>query len=80
MAKGNSKRDAVAGTVDINRLQNVKDVKIEGNSISFLYQGNINNMIKQLADFDIADINISEPDFEEIFMHYYMGGKENDNI
>ena len=21
-----------------------------------------------------------EPDFEEIFMHYYMGGKENDNI
>ena len=37
-------------------------------------------MIKQLADFDIADINISEPDFEEIFMHYYMGGKENDNI
>ncbi len=80
LAKGNSKRVTVTGNVDINRLQNVKDVKIEGNSISFLYQGNINNMIKQLADFDIADINISEPDFEEIFMHYYMGGKENDNI
>ncbi len=32
------------------------------------------------AKAEIARRKISEPDFEEIFMHYYMGGKENDNI
>jgi ABC-2 type transport system ATP-binding protein len=36
-----------------------------------MYQGDANELIAKLAQLDVARINMSEPDLEEIFMHYY---------
>lgn len=38
---------------------------------TFLYEGNINNLIKDLSKHDIERILIEEPSLEDIFMHYY---------
>ncbi len=49
----------------------VKDVQTDGDSISFLYGGNLNDLLHTLAELPLTDVAITEPDLEEIFMHYY---------
>jgi len=39
--------------------------------VSFLFRGDINEIIKIAATFKLTDISIEEPTLEEIFMHYY---------
>lgn len=43
----------------------------EDKQITFLYSGEINTLIRELAKLSITDIAINEPDLEEVFMHYY---------
>lgn len=49
------------------RIQMIKDGKQE----SFIFNGEINELIKELAAHDIADILIEEPSLDETFMHFY---------
>lgn len=43
----------------------------EDKQVTFLYGGEINTLIRELAKLSITDIAINEPDLEEVFMHYY---------
>ena len=52
-------------------LAYVKDVQTEGDSVSFLYGGNLKELLNVLAGMSLTDVSITEPDLEEIFMHYY---------
>lgn len=52
-------------------IPGVSNVEIKGQNVSLLFRGNINNMIKRLANLDLMNIWMEEPDLEEIFMHYY---------
>jgi ABC-2 type transport system ATP-binding protein len=45
--------------------------KIIDHIISFMYKGDTNELIAKLAKLDVVRISMSEPDLEEIFMHYY---------
>ena len=49
----------------------VSDLKVKNGSISFIFKGNLNSIMKKLAEVDLQNISIEEPDLEEIFMHYY---------
>ena len=40
-------------------------------SVNFLYSGDMNLLLRRLSQGTVTDLNISEPDLEEIFMHYY---------
>jgi ABC-2 type transport system ATP-binding protein len=42
-----------------------------GNQLSFLYSGEINELIALLSGNKMANLTIEEPSLEEIFMHYY---------
>jgi ABC-2 type transport system ATP-binding protein len=42
-----------------------------GNILSFMYSGEINELVAILATMKIANLTIEEPSLEEIFMHYY---------
>lgn len=53
------------------KINGVSSLNVNGNNISFLFRGDINEMVKKLSKIDIANILIEEPDLEEIFMHYY---------
>lgn len=45
-------------------------------SMTFLYGGDMNQLLQVLAKQQVQDLSISEPDLEEIFMHYYADGGE----
>lgn len=49
----------------------VSDVEVKGNTVNFIYKGNINSIMKKLAEIELRNISIGEPDLEEIFMNYY---------
>ena len=50
------------------------------NSTSFLYQGEIQLLLKELSQMPVEKITITEPDLEEVFMHYYESdSREGDN-
>ena len=39
-----------------------------------MYSGDIKTLLAVMAEGSIRDLSISEPDLEEIFMHYYEEG------
>ncbi|MFE4896641.1 ABC transporter ATP-binding protein [Peribacillus butanolivorans] len=53
------------------QLGGVNKLEVNNNVISFLFRGNINTVMKRIAEIEIANLWIEEPDLEEIFMHYY---------
>ena len=71
LAKTNAKRVSIVGDVSVDELEGVRDKKKEQDSISFLFSGDIQTLIKHISKADIKDLSITEPDLEEIFMHYY---------
>jgi ABC-2 type transport system ATP-binding protein len=56
---------------DFFLLPGVSDLKVEINSHSFLFKGDVNDITRRLALIKITNIYAGEPDLEEIFMHYY---------
>jgi ABC-2 type transport system ATP-binding protein len=42
-----------------------------GNILSFMYSGNINELVSLLSEIKIINLMIEEPSLDEIFMHYY---------
>jgi ABC-2 type transport system ATP-binding protein len=56
---------------DYFNMEGVSNLEIKGDMVSFLFRGNINDVIKKIQPIDIANLWIEEPDLEEIFMHYY---------
>lgn len=52
---------------------NAKRIKMirDGVHEDFIFEGNLNDIVKELAGHDITDILIEEPSLEEIFMHFY---------
>ena len=56
----------------------IRDITDTGNTLSFLYQGNIKELADRLTGLSYTDLTITEPDLNEIFMHYYEGGNAHD--
>lgn len=52
-------------------LDGISGLEINGNNVNFLYRGRINAMTKTLAQMDLVNLLVEEPDLEEIFLHYY---------
>ena len=76
LSRTNAKRVHVQGDVNVGGLQEVRDLRQTENDVTFLYGGDINQLLQVFAQQNIQDISISEPDLEEIFMHYYTDGGE----
>ncbi len=71
LAKTNTKRIALRGAVDLNTLDGIRDKKVENELISFLYNGNLDALLQTLASGSVTDLTVTEPDLEEVFLHYY---------
>lgn len=52
-------------------MPGVSKFELKGNACSFLFKGDINKVVKKLAEKSIVDLSVEEPDLEEIFMHFY---------
>ena len=76
LASAGAKRVTVHGTVDLCGLEGVRDRKDLGDAVSFLYSGGMEALLGALAAGKVTDLTVSEPDLEELFMHFYEGGAE----
>ncbi|SMQ58796.1 ABC-2 type transport system ATP-binding protein [Bacillus sp. OV166] len=52
-------------------ISGVNNLEVRDTTTSFLFRGNINAILKKIADIELVNLWIEEPDLEEIFMHYY---------
>ena len=76
LARTNAKRISIRGSFDPSGLPDVRDLQRSDDTVSFLYGGDINLLLARLGKDPILDLTISEPDLEEIFLHYYTKGEE----
>ena len=52
-------------------LEGISDLKVAGQSVDFIFRGDLNLLVSRLAGYRLQNLEITEPDLEEIFMHYY---------
>ena len=66
------KRVMLRGIGQLPEMLHAKDIKVENDIVQFLYDGKPEQLLKELSSLSFEDINISDPDLEEVFMHYYV--------
>lgn len=76
LARSSARRVSVTGEFDLENLPGIRDLKAGNRTAGFLYSGDVGPLLSRLAAGNVTDISISEPDLEEVFMHYYEEGGE----
>ena len=71
LAQAGARRVTVHGQADVSGLSGVRDLQQTGEGVSFLYSGDMNALLSVLAQGRIRDLSLTEPDLEEVFLHYY---------
>lgn len=71
LAKTNARRVSVEGKIDKSKLKGFRDIIETDKSISFLYSGEVSELLETLTAGQVKDLTITEPDLEEVFLHYY---------
>ena len=56
-------------------LAGARQIAQDGMQTSFLYNGEIGALLQTLASMPLVNADISEPELEEIFLHYYEDGE-----
>ena len=71
LSRTNTKRITLRGQVDLQNLKGIRNRQDVDGTVSFLFGGNINELIRILSTGKVADLTVTEPDLEEVFLHYY---------
>jgi ABC-2 type transport system ATP-binding protein len=75
LKENNYKKFKIELKSDVNQsyfnIEGTNNLEKKDKEISFLFRGNINTVMKRIAEIEISNLWIEEPDLEEIFMHYY---------
>ncbi|MGN0597293.1 MAG: ATP-binding cassette domain-containing protein [Ruminiclostridium sp.] len=77
LSKTGAKRISLHGVSTVPQALAAKSVETDGDSVSFLYNGDIKALLNAASALPIYDMTITEPSLDEIFMHYYEKGGEN---
>lgn len=65
------KHVVLRGIDALPNIENAMNIKSENGTVNFLYGGKPNALLRELSDLSFDDITITDPDLEEVFMHYY---------
>lgn len=76
LSKTSAKRITVHGSIHIEGLNGIRDRKETDDTVSFLYSGDMESLLHTLSSGHVEDLTITEPDLEEVFLHYYEKGGE----
>lgn len=74
-----ARRVSVHGRIDHHALPGVRDLRVSPEGVDFLYSGDMQTLLAALAKGDVRDLSVSEPDLEEVFLHYYGEGGVGDD-
>lgn len=67
------KEDSVENLIT-SSAKNIK-ITMNGKSEEYIYNGDINKLIRELAEKKLDNLYIEEPSLEDMFMHFYDGEK-----
>lgn len=65
------KRVTLHGASGLPQIDGLKDVNDNGAVKSFLYSGQAQLLVAELAKLKFNDVTLTDPDIEDVFMHYY---------
>lgn len=71
LTKTNARKVKIGGMKEAPNIPGITGLNLEEDTISFLYRGNMKELISALDKLQVADLIIEEPSLEEIFLHYY---------
>lgn len=71
LTQTSAKRVTLRGSAPLDGLDGIRDRAELDGTVSFLYSGEMEPLLRRLSVGQIADLSVSEPDLEEIFLHYY---------
>lgn len=74
LSHSSARRIVLRGEAALSALPGLRDMKQEGDSLSFLYSGSMDDLLRVLSLGHVEELSVSEPDLEEIFLHYYTEG------
>ncbi len=74
LSRTDARRVSLRGRFDEGNLPGIRDLTRGEDSVSFLYSGSMKPLLTRLSEGNIQDLTISEPDLEEVFLHYYGEG------
>lgn len=74
LTQTNTKHVTVHGITSLPDIPNIRNLQTISDGFSFLFQGEISVLLQILSRINLTDINIADPDLEEIFLHYYEKG------
>ena len=77
LAKTHTKRVTLHGVTSVPETLSPKSMEVSGDSVTFLYRGDMKILLGKVVSLPIYDMTVTDPDLEEIFMHYYERGGEN---
>lgn len=66
------KRVILQSAERVPEIPDAKNITVENGSVSFLYSGSPKQLLTSLADLSFEDFTVTDPDLEEVFMHYYV--------
>ena len=76
LSKTAAKRVTLHGVTSVPDELEILKPDVSENSISFLYSGDVQKLLSVLSTLPVNDMTMTEPDLEEVFMHYYEKGGE----
>lgn len=65
------KRVTLQGAEAMPEITGAKNITKQNGSVSFLYAGNPKELLSSLARISFEDFTVTDPDLDEVFMHYY---------
>ncbi|MBQ4424646.1 MAG: ABC transporter ATP-binding protein [Lachnospiraceae bacterium] len=71
LSRTNARRVSFRGQAELEGLPGLKDITRTADGVSFLYGGEMKPLLERLAAGEISDLAVTEPDLEEVFLHYY---------
>ena len=66
-----AKKVMVNGQIDLKSSGEVQNLQQNKDTSTFLYYGTIQNLLSILQNGVVKDFTVTEPDLEEIFLHFY---------
>ncbi|MGN1163515.1 MAG: ATP-binding cassette domain-containing protein [Candidatus Ornithospirochaeta sp.] len=71
IARTSARRVNLRGECDVSSLKGIKELRKDKDGMSFLYSGGSKELLSAMEKGNIRDFTVTEPDLEEIFLHYY---------
>ena len=65
------KKIALRGLEEAPALPGVENATKENGTLEFWYSGKLQPLLQTLATLPVEDLTVTDPDFEDVFLHYY---------